>query len=728
MVAGRTATRHLSPRSHRVARLGARQVLLGANLDSDDWARQDQVEAIARLLRARRRERPFAALLWGDLNNSLVAFEELKEHVQGGDDKWELTEGGVDLLVKMIDDKESRRELLRKDALHYAGMDASGSKFQPAKCNVLLRELFSLHVDAVEEHGLLVPLPSYKRTPPDFSVSQLLGCNASSLETILTDEVAARGTAAPESTPRTLNTTPSAYFGWQGAKKGHTTQRAIKADKCDEGYDNLYLQLGWLDGVGIYKGSTVAATELLVWETDARVQAFDHLPMRALVRVDLGDGILLQVWLCSLKLERRHPTPAALEALLYGSESASAEDADVIALNFTDLEVSQDNAEELRCMLQKALRKREDYLFNEDDGGLVLKNIPAQLVAVTNEGQRYMTLSVAVNKRIVQDMDDDGDRDKHDCFPVPVYLTCKSPRKNEVTACGKAMIGQDVVICRGGKQLDLVLLGANLDTDDQSKEAQLTELERLLKARKGGRQFCALLWGDLNNRLVAFDELKDCVQMNGKKYELTDDGVALLADMIDDPERRRELLGKDVLLYKGKDLSGREFHPAECNAVLRRLFNLHVDAVKERGLAVPLPSYKRSPLDELLSMSLGYPVRFEDMVSYSFIQSAVDQAKSSTLLSESATQNSRFAYFGWKQREEMVQRAVNVDPSDDGLRKNMYLHLGWPDGVGVYKHGNGVAAKLLAWETEADLQAFDHLPARAVVELSLGGPASGRGT
>jgi hypothetical protein len=686
------------------------QVLLGANLDSDDTARKDQVEALGRLLQARKRERPFAALMWGDLNNSLVAFEELKGHVQEKDGKWQLTDSGVELLAGMIDDPERRRELLRKDALHYAGADASGRKFQPSECSSLLRRLFSLHVDAVLERGMAVPLPSYKRSPPDYLASRLLGCSARSLEVILTDQVAAPA-GALEGPSAVLDRTAAAYFGWQGAKKGHTVQRAIKADSCDdETYDNLYLQLGWLDGVGIYKGSTVAATELLAWETDAGVQAFDHLPVRALVSVDVGgEGKPLRIWLCSLKLERRHPTPAALEALLYGSASASAEDADVIALNFTDLEVSQENAEEMRHLLHKALRRRDEYLTNEDDGGLVLRHIPAQLVAVTNEGQRYMTLSVAVHKRNVQDTDDDGDRDNHDCFPVPVYLTCKSPRKNEVTACGKALIGQDVIICRDGKQMDLVLLGANMDTDDQAKQAQLTELERLLRSRKRERPFCALLWGDLNNRLVAFEELKGHVQMNGKKYELTDSGVELLAGMIDDPERRRELLRKDVLLYKGRDLSGREFDPPGCNLLLRRLFTLHVDAVEERGLAVPLPSYKRSPLDELVSTSLGYPVRFEDIVCAGSIDALRPQ--------DSTTHDARSAYFGWEQKGSMVQRTLNAEFGDDGAPEALYLHLGWPAGIGVYK-GGSIMAELQAWETDVRVQAFDHLPTRAVVQIS----------
>ena len=441
-------------------------MLLGANLDWDDSARGEQIEAVGRLLRARRRERPFCALLWGDLNNRLVAFEGLAPHVREADGQWELLDSGIDLLVAMIDDPAGRRELLLKDSLLYAGLDACGQPFRPAPCSELLRQLFSLHVDAVVERGMAVPLPSFRRTPLEAATSRLLGCSASCLEVVCLDATG-QPTPSLEGAPvtphsgshATFLSSPASYFGWHGAKKGHTSQRDVKPDPCDDGsYDNLYLQLGWLDGVGVYKGSTVKRAELQVWETDVGVQAFDHLPVRAVVELeDESGGPPMRVWLGSLKLERRHPTPAALDALLYGSATASAEDADVIALSFTDLEVTQDNAEELRHLLRKALRAPDDYLINEDDGGLVLRHIPAQLVAVTNEGQRFMTLSVAVHRRNVEDMDDNGDRDNHDCFPVPVYLTCKSPRKNEVTACGKALIGQDVVLSRDGKQMDLVL-------------------------------------------------------------------------------------------------------------------------------------------------------------------------------------------------------------------------------------------------------------------------------
>ena len=443
----------------------ASQVLLGANLDSDDAAKADQLEAAARLLRARRRERPFSALIWGYFHTRLVAFEELYPHVQLTGDQYELLDPAVDKLVQMIDDPAKRRELLSKSSLLYEGVDACMQAVRPSHSSQLLRRLFSLHVDAVAERDLPVPLPSFRRTPLDAAASVLLKCSASSVDLVCLD---AAGRPAPPAgvppsalgvTPRAASSTAAAYFGWHGAKKGHTSQRDIKADGGGEagGYSGQYIQLGWLDGVGVYREGTVKA-ELRAWETDAGVQAFDHLPVRAVVEVDLGDGgPPLRVWLGSLKLERRHPTPAALEALLYGSPSATAEGADVVALSFTDLEVTQENAEEMRHLLRKSLRDRDDYVFNEDDGGLVLRHIPAQLVAVTNEGQRFMTLSVAVHRRNVQDTDHDGDEDNHDCFPVPVYLTCKSPRKNEVTACGKALIGQDVVICRGNAVLDLVI-------------------------------------------------------------------------------------------------------------------------------------------------------------------------------------------------------------------------------------------------------------------------------
>ena len=451
-------------------------VLLGANLDADDAARAVQVSNAQRLLRARHGQRPFCAIIWGDLGNRLVATEALRRHVRNTDGKWELMDSGVEQLVSMMSNQAGRLELLGMDSLHYIGSDVTGNPFCIPQCNVKLRELFLLHVDAVEAQGLQVPLPSYKRSPLERTATELLGCESSCPEVVCMESVLSRA-ASGDAMVEAFGLR-AAYFGWKA--KGKSLQRVIKLEgdgTADGG--NLYLQLGWLDGVGVYRGGTAAAS-VVRWETEERVQAFDHLPIRAVISVECEGGAPLRVWLCAVKLDYRHPTAAALEALLYGSVEASAEGADLIALSFTDLLVTEENVESLRRMLRKAMRGAEDYVFNEDDDGLVLRNIPAQLVRATDSGQRFVSLSVAVHRRNVQDYDGDGELDHHDCFPVPVYLTCKSPRKNELTACGKAILAQDVVVTRGGTVMDLVLLGANLDTDDEAKLGQLKELQVLL--------------------------------------------------------------------------------------------------------------------------------------------------------------------------------------------------------------------------------------------------------
>ena len=72
-------------------------------------------------------------------------------------------------------------------------------------------------------------------------------------------------------------------------------QRQIRGDGS-----NNYLQLGWLDGVGMYRSAenlrsnrsgccggeeNPVHSKLAVWENDCDVQAFDHLPLRAVVQV-----------------------------------------------------------------------------------------------------------------------------------------------------------------------------------------------------------------------------------------------------------------------------------------------------------------------------------------------------------------------------------------------------------------------------------------------------------
>ena len=65
-------------------------------------------------------------------------------------------------------------------------------------------------------------------------------------------------------------------------------QRKIRVERSEDDTgeirENYYLQFGWLDGIAWYKQNSVKA-ELLSWETVQSVQAHDHLPLRALMRV-----------------------------------------------------------------------------------------------------------------------------------------------------------------------------------------------------------------------------------------------------------------------------------------------------------------------------------------------------------------------------------------------------------------------------------------------------------
>ena len=294
-----------------------------------------------------------------------------------------------------------------------------------------------------------------------------------------------------------------------------------------------------------------------------------------------------------------------MEQILYGNPSNSADEADIVALYLTDLVVTEENEKHLQYLLSNALRDREHYVCNEEDSSLTLKHIPAQLTHISGDESRFASLSVAVHRRNVEDYDGNGALDHHDCFPLPPYLTCKSPR-SDLAARGKTILAQDLVITRGGTAMDVVLLAANLDPDDASRAMQLSGAQRLLRARQGTRPFSALIWGDLGNRLVAFEELAPHARSTGpRSWELLDSGVDLLAGMIEDPALRRELLTKDSLLFTGRDILGRPFITPDCNVLLRELFLLHIDSVQGQGLAVPLPSYKRSPLDRTASELLG---------------------------------------------------------------------------------------------------------------------------
>ena len=244
---------------------------------------------------------------------------------------------------------------------------------------------------------------------------------------------------------------------------------------------------------------------------------------------------------------------------------------------------------------------------------------------------------------------------------------------------------------------------------------------------------------------MAYEALRPDAQKKDSGWELLDSGVNRLVAMMGNQAGRRELLGMDSLVYGGKDLAGLPYRCPPCNTLLKKLFITHVDAVLEQGLPVPLPSYKRSPLDTLVSAGLGCAVRFRDVATR---RPGDDWPDAARVLGIDRIHNHSWAYFGWHGSSRGFQRSIvagddqNVDvvgcgignstngviigrdhEGKDGLdlgslfprgpsRKRigaceeeseaLCLQLGWPDGVGLYRGGTA-AARLVAWETEGQV-------------------------
>eukprot|EP00658_Telonema_sp_P-2_P048573 TRINITY_DN36941_c0_g1_i1.p1 TRINITY_DN36941_c0_g1~~TRINITY_DN36941_c0_g1_i1.p1 ORF type:complete len:452 (-),score=108.66 TRINITY_DN36941_c0_g1_i1:381-1736(-) len=419
----------------------------------------------------------------------------------------------------------------------------------------------------------------------------------------------------------------------------------------------------------------------------------------------------IRVWLGFIKLDGKIPNCDALHHLLYNSESGSAADADVIALLLTDLtleaEFMRKRASEVRFLLKEAVSDRDNYVFNEDDESLLMQHIPAQLIQANEGVARYNSMHVGVRRRNVHDRDADGVKNDEDVFPMPVGLTARSARKNELQASFKSVLTQEILMRRGGEDFHLLLLGANLDTHDDAKLGQLEDLERYVKhVSTGHTRSCALVWGDFNNRLCAFPALEpDLIKYHNKegKYELSEKNVDMLVDMMVDPAGRRELLAKDSAVYGGPGLCGRTCVPAECNVKMLELFDMGMDEGPGKDeVVLPMPSYKQTPFDCYLSEKLGHALELKNL--------AVDLSPPSEEHKEMVARR----YFGWKNyKGKYLQRQVRADGDA------FYLQLGWLDGVGVSRHAKGVnTAKLSVWETECQVQAFDHLPLRAVVKIT----------
>ncbi|CAE7354611.1 unnamed protein product, partial [Symbiodinium sp. CCMP2456] len=90
----------------------------------------------------------------------------------------------------------------------------------------------------------------------------------------------------------------------------------------------------------------------------------------------------LRIWLGFLKLDDKIPTVHSIKRLLFTGEGGTADGADVVALFLTDLFIHPSSLNGLRSLLRNAMGadRASEYVFNEDDPALLIRQIPAQLV------------------------------------------------------------------------------------------------------------------------------------------------------------------------------------------------------------------------------------------------------------------------------------------------------------------------------------------------------------
>eukprot|EP00668_Euglena_longa_P000255 GGOE01000342.1.p1 GENE.GGOE01000342.1~~GGOE01000342.1.p1 ORF type:complete len:1064 (-),score=355.40 GGOE01000342.1:342-3062(-) len=699
--------------------------LMGADLDTQPRAKLLQVQELEREFHAWQRDcQKFAAIIFGNFGSRVVVGDEfgglVEEEIhspeaskKGKTPTFMLTAEGANKICQAISNPALRRSLLMNESVCFTGKDAFGvihKHLDPAYKK--LRDMFTMHVDLVaKDTDFPVPLPTYKRKPMEDVLSERLGFKVHT-EELITRQQLEKGCAKlrqldPRQNPEELYFTPP--------------NRRLRTTLSNA----LLLQCGWLDGVGVLKNGSVPA-KLTKFDADASLLAFDHVPVKATVHLYPGGHEPgLRVWVGAIKLDKRFPEFNAIQHFMYGTPDNSAEDADVIALYLTDLHLDEHNVGEIRHLLRKNVHQPEDYVYNEEDPGLQIKNIPAILVKIAEGDPRYVALFSCVHKRNVGDLDGNNQANFEDTFPLPASLMCRSHLKNEFSPNFKAHMVQDCLLFKDGSYFHVMLFGLNFDTSNDAQLGQVVAMERCMDAlHRDKALFTAIAFGDFNNRLVCTSEQKAAVKLRkneagGKPVlVLAPSGVEELVKQLSDPQQRRQLfLTRDSWIWTGVDAVGTEVkEPPLCFRKLSELFQLHRDLVEaDPNYDLSLPTYKRTPIGELLSRTIGFKLKIGSLLTMEAMLEAFRTLDvSAAPLSVMPPDQVRRMFFGDGSEPIIL---------DTNSQRYPVFEMGWPDGVGVFKSGP-LTIEIENWGTADDVLCGEHVPIRATAIVTLTGSSA----
>jgi len=708
--------------------------LLGVNLDPDPNAQISQLEEIHRdFYFAGRTGFKTAAVIFGDFEDRLVATDQYSRLLSSSEDT--LSTRGICSLIDKVRHPNKRRELLlNASSCTFSGYGAYGKHHDPCAAAQRLRSMFDTHLDFLRDHPELpVPLPTYPRQPVCDRFTQDLGYKVK-IDGLLTrdqvhDMVDTLTALQPSLFPdcRFSNRLSDAEIAdfvahWYFT---HDVQTEIQTKFGPA----VQLQCGWLDGVGVYKNSSVKS-ELLTFNADHSILSFDHCPVKGVVKIHKGENGL-RVWVGCIKLDNRFPDFETLQSFMYGNLSCSAQGADVIALYFTDLSLEgEDTVEPVRHLLKKVVPNPSEYIFNTDDPGLGLQGIPAIFVNTKGSDRRYVAMFCCVHERWVGDLDQNQKTDFEDVFPKPAQLQCRSSLKNLFAPNFKAHMTQEIQLYDGKEFFRLLLFGLNFDTKDKAQLVQVNALQRIYSDMgRCGIPFTSIVFGDFNNRLVCTKEMMDNGWVDqgkpgkpGKpsKMKLNKKGISSLWALLANKESRRDLwLNKDVWSWTGTDAAGNTItKPPEAFQKLAEMFQMPRDLVAAHpNHAIPLPTYKKTPVNDILTAAVGLKCEIWSLLTIekmraSFIALDFENLENLIELQTDTTSHDQVldTFF-----EGHVKKPV---PILRKLRPFPVFDIGWPDGIGVYKCGP-LKTRIVNWGSASGLASGKHVPTRATVLLTM---------
>ena len=175
------------------------------------------------------------------------------------------------------------------------------------------------------------------------------------------------------------------------------------------------------------------------------------------------------------------------------------------------------------------------------------------------------------------------------------------------------------------------------------------------------------------------------------------------------PEERRQLfLNRDSMIWTGVDALGSTIEEAaECFRNLGDMFQLHRDLVAaDPAFEVPLPTYKRTPINDVLSDLVGFKFEVWSLMTLPQLRAAFGEMDVSKLMAPPAT--------AADVRDVLFNGALGLDRE---AWQYPVLEMGWPMGVGVLKDAP-LRGTIKAWDTVMGLLGGEHTPVRSSVILT----------